>query len=159
VTSAPKAIASFATAIVLAVTLGACAQTEADAARNAYVRQLNAAQARFARTATEVSGAITDTSSVRQDRRTLVHYGAVMGGLARTLRAVSVPAQARPEHAGLVAALAEFRKQISSIVIELRSPTTRAIDDADHRLAEATKTFNAKLGASISAINRKLQSS
>jgi hypothetical protein len=46
-----------------------------------------------------------------------------------------------------------------AIVIELRSPTTRAIDDADHRLTDATKTFDGKLGASIRAINRKLQES
>jgi hypothetical protein len=145
------------TVIVLAVGLGACAETETAATKNAYVRQLNAAQQRLARAATEVSRAITDASSVRQDRRTLLQYGAVLGGLVRTLRAVAVPVNARPEHAGLVAALARFRKEISGIVIELRSPTTRAIDNADHRLTEATKTFNASLGESISAINRKLQ--
>ena len=39
---------------------------------------------------------------------------------------IIVPAEARGEHAGLVGALAAFRMQISSVVIELRSPTTRA---------------------------------
>jgi hypothetical protein len=80
-----------------------------------------------------------------------------VGGIVKTLRKVAVPANARSEHAALVAALAEFRTAITAIVIELRSPTTRDIDDADHRLADATKTFDAKLGASISAINAKLK--
>jgi hypothetical protein len=146
------------TVLVLALGVGACAETDAAATRNAYVRQLNAAQARLAQTATGVKDSITDASSVRQDRRTLVHYGAVVGGLVKTLRNVAAPANARSEHAALVAALAEFRTSITAIVIELRSPTTRAIDDADHRLADASKTFDAKLGASITAINRKLKS-
>jgi hypothetical protein len=145
------------TVLVLALGVGACAETDAAATRNAYVRQLNAAQERLARAATEVKASITDASSVRQDRRTLVRYGTAMGGIVKTLRTVAVPANARPEHAALVAALAEFRTEITAIVIELRSPTTRAIDDADHRLRDATKTFDAKLGASVSAINRKLQ--
>jgi hypothetical protein len=147
------------TVLVLALGVGACAETDAAATRNAYVRQLNAAQERLARAATEVKASITDASSVRQDRRTLVRYGAALGGLVKTLREVAVPANAGPEHAALVAALAEFRAEISAVVIELRSQTTRAIDDADHRLTEATKTFDAKLDASISAINRKLQQS
>jgi hypothetical protein len=142
--------------VVLALGLGACAKSDGST-KNAYVRQLNAGQARLARAASEASGAITDASSVRQDRRTLVQYGAVLGGLVKTLRAIEVPANARPEHAGLVAALARFRKEISGIVIELRSPTTRAIDDADHRLTEATKTFNASRDEAISEINRKLR--
>jgi hypothetical protein len=146
------------TLVVLALGVGACAETDAAATRNAYVRQLNAAQERLARAATEVKASITDASSVRQDRRTLVRYGAAMGGIVKTLRNVMVPANARPEHAALVAALAEFRTEITAIVIELRSPTTRAIDDADHRLRDATKTFDTKLGASVSAINRKLSS-
>jgi hypothetical protein len=145
------------TAIVVALGLGGCAETDAVATRNAYVQQLNAGQARLARTATEVSGAITDASSARQDRRALVHYGAVVGGLIRTLRGVEVPADARAAHAALLAALATFRREISAIVIELRSPTTRAIDDADHRLTDATRTFNDKLAASISAINATLR--
>lgn len=147
------------TVIVLALGLGACAETDTAATRNAYVRQLNAAQERLARTATEVKGAVTDASSVRQDRRRLVRYGAAVGGLVKTLREIAVPANARPEHAVLVAALADFRAVLTAIVIELRSPTTRAIDDADQRLTDATKTFDGKLGASIRAINRKLQAS
>ena len=147
------------TVIVLALGIGACAETDAAAIRNAYVRELNAAQEQLARAATEVQGAITEASSVRQDRRTLVRYGAAVGGLVTTLRNVTVPANVGPEHATLVAALAEFRTEITAIVIVLRSSTTRAIDDADRRLADATKTFDTKLGASISAINRKLQES
>ena len=102
---------------VLALGVGACAETDAAATRNAYVRQLNAAQARLAQTATEVKDAITDASSVRQDRRTLVRYGAAVGGLVKTLRNVAVPANARSEHAALVAALAELRTEITGIVI------------------------------------------
>ena len=147
------------TVIVLALGISACAETDAAATRNAYVRELNAAQEQLVRAATEVQGAITEASSVRQDRRTLVRYGAAVGGLVKTLRNVTVPANAGPEHATLVAALAEFRTEITAIVIVLRSSTTRAIDDAARRLAEATKTFDTKLGASISAINRKLQES
>jgi hypothetical protein len=142
--------------VVLALGLGACSETDGST-KNAYVRQLNAGQARLTRAASEASGAITDASSVRQDRRTLVRYGAVLGGLVRTLRGVEVPEHARPEHARLIAALAAFRKEISSIVIQLRSSTTRAIDDADHRLADATKTFNASRGEALRAIDKKLQ--
>ncbi len=142
--------------VVISFALGACAESDGST-NNAYVRHLNAGQLRLTQAASEASRAITDASSVRQDRRALVRYGAVLGGLVRTLRGVAVPQNTRPEHARLVAALATFRKEISSIVIQLRSSTTRAIDDADHRLADATKTFNAARGEAIRAINEKLR--
>lgn len=148
---------SLVVAGMLALSLGACAETDAAATRNAYVRQINAAQARLARTDAEVAGAITKTSSVRQDLRSLVHYGAVVGGIVRMLRAVAVPAGVRAEHAGLVAALAGFRRELSAIVIVLRLPTTHAIYEADRRLEAATTSLDAKLSASIRAINAKLK--
>ncbi|MGH2942284.1 MAG: hypothetical protein ACRDLN_05880 [Solirubrobacteraceae bacterium] len=146
-----------AAAIVLAVALGGCAGSEATAARNDYVKALNAAQERFARTAEQVSGAIGKGSSVRQERRTLVRYGAEVGGLVRTLRSLTAPGAVRTEHAGLVAALAEFRREVSAVVIRLRSGTTRGIDEAHRRLTGATITLDAKLGEATRAINRKLQ--
>jgi hypothetical protein len=148
---------SLVVAGMLALSLGACAETDAAATRNAYVRQINAAQARFARTDAEVADAMTKTSSVRQGRRSLVHFGAVVGGIVKTLRGVAVPAGVHAEHAGLVAALAGFRKELSAIVIVLRSPTTHAIDEADRRLEAAKTSFDAKLTASIGAINAKLK--
>jgi hypothetical protein len=148
---------SLVVAGMLALSFGACAETDAAAMRNAYVRQINAAQARFGRTDAEVAAAIAKTSSVRQDRRSLVHYGAVVGGIVRMLRGVAVPAGVRAEHAGLVAALAGFREELSEIVIVLRSDTTHAIDEADRRLKVATTSLDAKLRASISAINAKLK--
>lgn len=154
---AAQAVASLVVAGVLALSLGGCAETDAAVMRNAYVRQINEAQARLARTDAEVVGAITKTSSVRQDRRSLVHYGAVVGAIVKTLRGVAVPAGVRAEHARLVAALAGFRKELSAIVIVLRSSTMYAIDEADRRLKAATTSFDAKRRASISAINAKLK--
>ena len=137
--------------------LGGCAGSEATDARNDYVRALNAAQERFARTAQQVSGAIGKGSSVRRERRTLVRYGAGVAGLVKTLRSLAVPADVRSEHAELVGALAGFRTEISAVVVRLRSGTTRGIDEAHRRLTGATITLDAKLGEATRAINRTLQ--
>lgn len=68
------------TVVVPALGLGAGAEIGEVATGNAYVRQINASQARLTQVAGEVHGAITDMSAVRQDRRTLVRYGAVLEG-------------------------------------------------------------------------------
>jgi hypothetical protein len=151
--SASTALAS----LLAALAIGGCARSEATTARNDYVRALNAAQKRFARTASQVSGAIGKGSSVRQERRTLIRYGAELAGLVKTLGSLAVPADVRSEHAELVGALAEFRTEISAVVIRLRSGTTRGIDEAHRRLTGATITLDAKLGEATRAINRTLQ--
>jgi hypothetical protein len=151
-------LASLATAILVVVSLGACAGTDADAARNAYVRALNAAQERFARTASKVSSAITKESSVRQDHRTLVRYRATIDDLVRKLRSLRVPSDVRTEHDRLVTALVRFRREVSTATRDLRSPSTRGVEDARRRLVGATMTLNAQLGEAVIAINRELQS-
>lgn len=151
------ALASLVVAIALVLPLGGCAGREETTARNDYVRALNAAQERFAGTATQVSGAIGKGSSEGQERRALVHYGARVAGLVRTLRSLAVPAEVRSEHARLVGALAAFRREISAVVIRLRSGTTRAIDEAYRRLMGATITVDAKLSEATRVINGKLQ--
>jgi len=148
-------IALLATAVVLAVALGACG-AEDNAAKNDYVKQVNAAQTQFAGAVTKVREGITETSSAKQDRRALDAFTTTVDELVVSLRAMKVPEEVCKEHDRLVTALAGHREEVAAITKRMRAPTTRVLDEVQRQLSAATITVNARLGAATDAINTKL---
>jgi len=149
-------IALLATAIVLAVALGACGAQDS-AAKNDYVKQVNAAQTQFASAATRVKQEITKKSSARQDRRTLDGFVRTIDTLVGRLRAIKVPGDVRAEHGRLVAVLADHGEEVTQITTTMRSPTTTGLEDVQRKLGAATITVNANLTSATASINSKLR--
>lgn len=150
-------IALLVTAIVVAATLGACGAQDS-AAKNDYVKQVNAAQMQFATAATKVKQQITRQSSARQDRSALTQFSGTIDELVARLRAIKVPGDVRAEHERLVAAMADHGEQVSQITASMRSPTTAVLEDVQRKLSAATITVNANLSSATASINAKLRS-
>lgn len=149
-------IALLATAIALAAALSACGGQD-NAAKNDYVRHVNAAQTRFAGAVTKVKRDITETSSARQDRRSLIAFGSTIDDLVATLRAIKAPPDVRNEHRRLVSAMAGNREELAAIIARMRSSGAAAFADVNRRLVAATVTVNARLRSATAAINAKLR--
>ena len=149
-------IASPATAIVLAVALGACGTQDRDA-KNNYVKQVNAAQTQFATAATRVKQQITKESSPRQDRRSLARFVSTIEVLVARLGAIKVPDDVRAQHRRLVAVMADHAKEVSQITTTMGSATTAELEDVQRKLSAATITVNANLSSATDSINTKLR--
>jgi hypothetical protein len=142
--------------VALALALGACGGGDERDAKNAYVRQVNAAQTEFATNVTNVSQRITPKSSAIQDRRTLKRFEAAIQEVVVTLEAIEVPSDVEVEHKQLVAAMSGFGTDIKRATSALSDPDTRTIAEAQRSIANATQTVNQRIDSAIAAINSKL---
>jgi predicted small secreted protein len=143
--------------VTLTMALAACGDDKEQ--KNAYVRQVNAAQTEFASTITKVSQSITQKSSAAEDQRTLRRFEAAIDNVVGDLRGIEVPEDVESEHGRLVAAISGFGDDISKANEALRDPTTRTLELAQQRIAKATRTVNARIDSAIASINVKLESS
>ena len=139
--------------------LVACGGSDEREAKNAYVRQVNAAQAEFAQTVTTVSERITDKSSSRQDRKTLEQFQTAIDDVVTDLRDIEVPGAVEAEHAQLVKAMSGFGSDIRGAISALRNPTQANIEEARKTITAAAQTVNVRIQAAIAAINSKLEQS
>jgi hypothetical protein len=142
----------------VALTLVACGGAEERDEKNAYVRQVNAAQAEFAQTVSTVSERITQRSSSRQDRRTLEQFQKAIDDVVTDLRDIDVPGAVEPEHAQLVKAMSGFGSDIKGAISALSNPTQANIEQARKTISTAAQTVNVRIQAAIAAINSKLES-
>ena len=146
------------TALLLgAIALNACGGDDDRDAKNAYVREVNAAQTGFGNTVSAVSQQITPKSSVNQDRRTLQRFEDAIEDVVKQLRGIEVPEDVEAEHKQLIAAMTDFGSEIRKATAALRNPTTRTIDEARRTIASASQTVNGQIDAAIAAINSKLR--
>ncbi len=150
-------ILSLLAVLLGAVALSACGD-EADGreAKNAYVREVNAAQAGFASNVTSVSQQITPKSSAKQDRRTLERFKTAIADVVKQLQSISVPKDVETEHKQLIAAMTDFGAEITTATDALENPDTRSIAESQRGIAAATQTVNGQIDAAIAAINSKL---
>src|SRR5688572_1290386 len=111
--SEPLRIIALAALLLGAIALGACGD-EADSrdAKNAYVREVNAAQTGFANTVSTVSQQITPKSSANQDRRTLRRFETAIEDVVEQLREIEVPKDVETEHKQLISAMTGFGNEI-----------------------------------------------
>ena len=141
-----------------AVTLAACGgDSDTREAKNAYVREVNAAQTQFATTVTSVSQEITPKSSPNEDRRTLERFETAIKDVVETLRGIDVPEDVEGEHKQLIAAMTGFGDEIEKATNALRNPSTRSIAEAQRAISTATQNVNGQIDAAIGAINSKLR--
>ena len=138
--------------------LGACGGGDDDdrAKKNAYVRQVNAAQMEFAMTVTTVSQQITPKSSSSQDRRTLRRFQTAIEEVVAKLRGIEVPASVRTEHTRLVEAMSAFGADIRRANAALRNPNSRQLARAQRAIVASTQMVNVRIDSAIDAINSKL---
>ena len=137
----------------------ACGGSDDREAKNAYVRQVNAAQAEFAQTVTTVSEGITEKSSSRQDRKTLEQFQTAIDDVVTDLRDIEVPGVVEDEHAQLVKAMTGFGSDIRGAINALSNPTQANIEQARKTITAAAQTVNVRIQAAIAAINSKLSQS
>lgn len=140
-----------------ATALAACGDDSSREEKNAYVREINAAQREFARRVTAVSRQITPESTPAQDRRTLQRFKAAIDTVVARLRAIDVPPDVEAEHEQLVVAMSGFGTEIAKANTALRNPDTRSIAEAQRAVTAATQTVNGQIDAAIAAINSKLR--
>jgi len=145
--------------VLSTLAIAACGGSDEIEQKNAYVRQVNAAQTEFASNVTTVSAAITAKSSAKEDRATLKRFESAIKDVVGDLENISVPADVTVEHRRLVSAMKAFGIDIASANAALSNPTTRTLDQAQQRISSATQTVNTKIDAAIAAINTKLGAS
>jgi hypothetical protein len=150
-------IVALAALLFGAIALGACGGDDGRDAKNAYVRQVNAAQTGFANTVSAVSQEITPKSSASQDRRTLQRFQSAIEDVVKQLRGIEVPTDVEAEHKQLISAMTGFGSEIRKATAVLRNPTTRRVDEARLTTATAPHTDNGQIDAAIAAINSKLR--
>jgi hypothetical protein len=153
-----RAIVSLLLLLIAGLALGACGGVDERKEKNAYVRQVNAAQTEFGSTVTTVSQRITPKSSSAQDRKTLKRFEVAIADVVTKLRTIKVPADVKTEHKQLVTAMTGFGADIKRATDALDGTDTRKIADAQRSIAMATQTVNTRIEAAIAAINSKLGS-
>lgn len=150
-------ILSLLAALVGAVALSACGdEANSREAKNAYVREVNAAQMGFASNVSSVSQQITPKSSATQDRRTLERFETAIADVVKQLQGINVPTDVETEHKQLISAMTRFGDEIKKATDALKNPDTRSIAEAQRAITTATQTVNGQIDAAIAAINSKL---
>jgi hypothetical protein len=139
-----------------AIALGACGGDDARKERNAYVRELNAAQQEFATNASSVSQ-LGKADSLGQYRRTLQRFEETIATFATKLRGIEVPSVVREEHKQLIAALTSYGTDFQKVTGVLKNPSARTLSEAKNALTTATQRANARIEAAAAAIDSKLQ--
>jgi hypothetical protein len=149
-------IASLATLLIAAVALAACGDDTTD--KNRYIRELIAAQTRYQTTARRIGTSATQTSSPRQDRRTLDRFASAIVDTIAALRRIDVPPRVAAEHRRFVDVFVTWHDDLARFVAAIRNPTRRGVKRAEHRIAVANQTFNQRLRRAGTDIDAKLRS-
>ena len=125
--------------------------------KNAYAREVNAAQQRFATTVSTVAQQTGKGNSIRQQQRTLQRFDTAIQGVVKELNAIDPPSEVTAEHAKLTSVMTGFGKAIGQANDAMRNPTPTRIETAQRDVATATSSVNARVAAAIAAINAKLR--
>jgi hypothetical protein len=149
-------ILSLLAVLIGAVALSACGdEANTREARNAYVRDLNAAQQEFATNASAVSQ--REAATLGQYRLTLRQFQTTITNFESKLRTIAVPSVVTEEHEQLIAALRRFGTDFERVTAVLNNPNTRALSDAKIAITTATQRANARIEAAAAAIDSKLR--
>jgi hypothetical protein len=153
-----RRVASTVTLILAVVALGACGGGTSTNEKNAYAREVNAAQTKFA---TTVSTAASEESkgerSLSRLQVTLRRFHTAVDGVVRDLRHIDAPSEVSTEHEQLVSVMSGYGDQIGQTIEEMRNPTPRVAERAKQRLDSAQRSVTAQVNAAIAAINAKLR--
>ena len=152
-----RRVAATVTALVAVVALAGCGGGTSTKEKNAYAREVNAAQQRFATTVSTVAQQTGKANSIRQQQRTLQRFDTAIQGVVKELNAIDPPSEVTKEHAKLTSVMTGFGKAIGQANDAMRNPTPTRIETAQRDVATATQSVNARVSAAIAAINAKLR--
>jgi hypothetical protein len=153
-----RRVASIVMPILAVVALGACGGGTGTQDKNAYAREVNAAQTKFALTVSTVAG---DESKGAQGlthlQLTLRRFRTAVDGVVQELRRINAPSEVAAEHEQLVSVMSGYGNEIGRTIDEMRNPTPRVAQLARQRLDSAQRTVTTRVNAAIAAINVKLR--
>jgi hypothetical protein len=146
--------------LLATLTLGACGGGSSDVdKKNAYVRDLNAAQSDFRSSAQEVSKQpipADGSGKVRLVQR----LGGAVDEVVKTMRGIEVPSGVRAEHRQLIDTMTGYRADIQKLMQTLRGGDTRTKRRAALAAFKAAELqVGSRVDATIAAINSKLAAS
>lgn len=149
-------IALLATLLVAAIAQAGCGGDNAE--KNAYIRELTAAQMRYQASAKRIEADATPTSTPSQDRRTLDRFSAAIADTIAALRAIDPPPEAAAEHKAFVDVFVTWHDDVERFTEAIKHPTRRGVARAQRRIAAANATFNKSLREAGTDIDAKLAS-
>jgi hypothetical protein len=155
-TRVTRPVASIVTLLLAVVALGACGGGTGTQAKNAYARQVNAAQSKFAEAVANASQGSERDRSLRRQQQLLRSFHAAIEGVVRDLRNIDAPSEVSKEHNELVSVMSGYGDEIGRADETMRNPTPLATEQAKQRLASASRSVSAQVNAAIAAINVKL---
>jgi hypothetical protein len=152
-------ISSLLVLLLAAVALGACGGGSNDVEKkNAYVRELNAAQSDFRSSANEISSQPIpgeDAGKVRFVQR----LAGAIDQVVATMRGITVPGDVRAEHQQLIDAMTGFRADVQKLTQTFRGGDARELPAALAAFKAAEAKADSRVDATIAAINSKLTAS
>jgi hypothetical protein len=123
--------------------------------KNAYVRELNTAQAEFARSADDISKRrVPDDASAKI--RLVQRLEGAIDEVVGKLRDIEVPSAVRPEHQQLIDVMTGFRADVRKLTQTYRRGDRDKVEAAVSAFSAARAQVGARVNAAIGAINSKL---
>lgn len=148
--------AFLATLLIAATALAACGGDNTE--KNAYIRELTAAQTEYQTNAKRIEADATPTSTPRQDRRTLARFSAAIADTIVALRAITPPSEVKAEHKAFVDVFVTWHDDVARFTKAIAKPTRRGVRRAQRRIAVANQAFNQSLRQAGTDIDAKLAS-
>lgn len=152
----PARIAFLATLLIAATALAGCGGDNTK--KNAYIRELTAAQTRYQMNAKRIEADATPTSTPRQDRRTLDRFSRAIADTIAALRAIDPPSEVIAEHKAFVDVFVAWHDDVQRFTRAISKPTRRGVQRAQRQIAVANQTFNQSLRRAGTDIDAKLAS-
>ena len=149
-------IALLATLLIAAVAVAGCGGDNAE--KNAYIRELTAAQMQYQTNAKRIEKGATATSTPRQDRQTLDEFSAAIADTITALRAIEPPPEVAAEHKAFVDVFVTWHDDVERFTKAIKNPTRSGVQRAQRQIAIANETFNASLREAGTDIDAKLAS-
>jgi ABC-type uncharacterized transport system auxiliary subunit len=157
--SRPLRIASLTLLLLAALVLGACGGGSNDIeAKNTYVRELNAAQTEFARSADDISKQrVPDRASAKI--RLVQRFTGAIDEIVGKLQDIEVPGAVRIEHQQLIDVMTGFRADVRKLTQTYRRGDRDKVEAAVSAFSAARAQVGARINAALEAINSKLAAS
>ncbi len=147
-------IAFLATLLIAATALAGCGGDTKE--KNAYIRELAAAQTQYQTKAKRIEADATPTSTPRQDRVTLDRFSAAIAETITALRAIQPPSEVTAEHKAFVDVFVNWHDDVERFTKAISKPTRKGVERAQRQIAVANQTFNQSLRQAGTDIDAKL---
>jgi hypothetical protein len=126
--------------------------------KNAYIRELTAAQMRYQANAKRIEADATPTSTPGEDRRTLARFAAAIADTITALEAIDPPSEVAAEHQAFIDVFVNWHDDVERFTEAISKPTRSGVQRAQRQIAVANETFNQSLRQAGTDIDAKLAS-